>query len=99
MTNTDQVNKDKNSSGGSSESKATPNLSADPADAEQTERTSTERTTERKITRSPASSTLCVCGYCGSTATFYGTPEEINSAAREFYQIHEHTTDLSGKRK
>ena len=35
------------------------------------------------------SSTLCACQQCGSTATYYGTPEEINAAAQEFYELHE----------
>jgi len=35
------------------------------------------------------SNTLAVCVKCGSTATYRGTPKEVNDAAEQFYKIHE----------
>lgn len=36
-----------------------------------------------------ASSMLVCCARCGSTATYRGSPEKINAAAKEFYDLHE----------
>lgn len=36
-----------------------------------------------------ASSMLTACARCGSTATYRGSPEKINAAAKEFYELHE----------
>lgn len=36
-----------------------------------------------------ASSMLVCCVRCGSTATYRGSPEKINTAAKEFYDLHE----------
>lgn len=35
------------------------------------------------------SSTLTVCRRCGSTATYRGSPDKVNAAAKEFYELHE----------
>lgn len=35
------------------------------------------------------SSTLTVCRRCGSTATYRGSPDKVNAAAKEFYDLHE----------
>lgn len=36
-----------------------------------------------------ASSLMTCCPRCGSTATYRGSPEKINAAAKEFYELHE----------
>jgi hypothetical protein len=35
------------------------------------------------------SSTMTACVKCGSTATYRGSPEKVNAAAKEFYEIHQ----------
>lgn len=35
------------------------------------------------------SSMLTCCQRCGSTATYRGSPDKINAAAKEFYELHE----------
>lgn len=35
------------------------------------------------------SSMLVACVRCGSSATYRGSPEKINEAAKVFYEIHE----------
>lgn len=36
-----------------------------------------------------ASSAMAVCNRCGSTATYRGSPEKVNTAMKEFYELHE----------
>lgn len=36
-----------------------------------------------------ASSMLVACARCGSTATYRGSPKEINEAAEKYYELHE----------
>lgn len=36
-----------------------------------------------------ASSMLVACPKCGSSATYNGSPDKINAAAKEFYELHE----------
>lgn len=41
------------------------------------------------LNRLLASSMLVVCPKCGSSATYVGSPKEVNEAAEQFYQLHE----------
>lgn len=45
------------------------------------------------------SNMLCACGYCGSSATYRGKPDEINKAMTEFYEFHKriHADDKKGR--
>lgn len=36
-----------------------------------------------------ASSLLVACARCGSSATYRGSPDKINAAMKEFYELHE----------
>ena len=42
------------------------------------------------------SQVIVKCVHCGTTAAFYGQPEEINTAQREFFAIHD---DVNHQRK